>query len=135
MLADSIPQSILVAEDNGQLRSWLQKVLEYAGYAVMEAANGRELMDILRRTSVHLCITDLAMPEQEGIETIQMIRSEYPEMKIIVISGAGPEMLQVSRKLGATASLSKPVDVETLLKTVREVLAASNPQSGHPKLA
>ena len=125
--ADSTPQSILVAEDNGQLRALLRKVLEYAGYAVMEAANGRELMNILRRAKVDLCITDLAMPEQEGIETIQMIRSEYPEMKIIVVSGAGPEMLQVSRKLGATEALHKPVDLETLLQTVREVLAASKP--------
>ena len=90
-------------------------------------------MDILRRTSVDLCITDLAMPEREGIETIQMIRSEYPEMKIIVISGAGPEMLQVSRKLGATVALHKPVDIETLLQTVREVLAASNPQPRNPE--
>ena len=128
-------KKILVAEDNEGLRALFRKVLEHEGHSVMEAANGREVMNILRRAKVDLCITDLAMPEQEGIETIQMIRSEYPEMKIIVVSGAGPEMLQVSRKLGATASLSKPVDVETLLKTVREVLAASNPQSGHPKLA
>src|SRR5216684_4178839 len=51
---------------------------------------------------VDLCITDLAMPEQEGIETIQMIRDEYPELKIIAISGAfGPEILRASRVLGA----------------------------------
>ena len=125
--ADSTSRLILVAEDNGDLRAWFRMVLEHGGYAVIETANGREVMDILRRASVDLCITDLAMPEQEGIETIQMIRREYPEMKIIVISGAGPEVLRASRLLGATASLQKPVELETILHTVREVLAASKP--------
>lgn len=78
-------QSILVAEDNGDLRAWFRMVLEYEGYAVMEAANGREVMDILRRARVDLCITDLAMPEQEGIETIPMIRHECPKLKIMAL--------------------------------------------------
>jgi hypothetical protein len=61
-----------------------------------------------------------------------MIRHEYPELKIIVISGAGPEILRASRLLGAAASLRKAFEVGTLLQTVREVLAASNPQSQNP---
>jgi len=129
MQGDSAARSILVAEDDGDLRAWLREVLENEGYAVMEAANGREAMEIVRRANVDLCITDLAMPEQEGIETIRMIRYEFPELKIITFSGTfGPEILRASRILGASASLQKPVDSATLLRTVQDVLAPSNLQ-------
>jgi CheY-like chemotaxis protein len=76
--ADSTSRLILVAEDHGDLRAWFRDVLEYEGYAVIEAANGREVMDVLRRARVDLLITDLAMREQEGIETIRMIRDKPP---------------------------------------------------------
>ena len=90
-------------------------------------------MEVLGRVSVDLCITDLAMPEKDGIETIRMIRYEYPELKIIAISGAfGPEVLRVSRILGAAASLHKPVDAATLLHTVQDLLAPSNSQVPQP---
>jgi len=80
MATDLRTRSILVAEDDEDLRAWLREVLECEGYTVMEAVNGREAMSILGRADVDLCITDLAMPEQEGIETIQMIRLKYPEL-------------------------------------------------------
>lgn len=118
-------QVILIAEDDEDLRAWLREVLGGEGYAVLEAVNGRGAMDILRRARVDVCITDLAMPEQEGIETIRLIRHQYPELKIIAMSGAfGPEVLRVSRVLGAVAALRKPVQASTLLQTVQQVLAA-----------
>jgi len=123
MPTDLRTRSILIAEDDEDLRAWLREVLECEGYAVMEAVNGREAMSILGRADVDLCITDLAMPEQEGIETIRLIRYEYPQLKIIAISGAfGPEILRVSRVLGAAAALRKPVQASTLLQTVQQVL-------------
>src|SRR5207249_1620258 len=86
-----------------------------------------------RRIPAQSRITDLAMPEKDGIETIRMIRYEYPELKIIAISGAfGPEVLRVSRILGAAASLHKPVDAATLLHTVQDLLAPSNSQVPQP---
>src|SRR5216683_237255 len=116
--------SILVAEDNPDLRAWLQEVLQSEGYAVKPAVNGRRAMDLLRQDRVDLMITDLAMPEQEGIETIQMVRKEYPALKIVVISGAfGDEVLRIAKKFGAAAALRKPVQIETLLETVHQVLA------------
>ena len=120
--------AILIAEDDEDLRAWLREVLVNEGYAVRDAANGREAMDILCRASIDLCITDLAMPEQEGIETIQLIRCEYPHLKIIAMSGSfGPEILRTSRVLGAAASLSKPVDACTLINTIEQVLNLPSP--------
>ena len=60
MREDPTARSILVAEDNGDLRAWLREVLENEGYAVLEAANGREVMEVLGRVSVDLCITGSA---------------------------------------------------------------------------
>lgn len=124
-LASGGTRAILIAEDDEDLRAWLHEVLAGEGYVVMEAVNGRGAMDLLHRTKVDVCITDLAMPEQEGIETIRLIRHQYPELKIIAMSGAfGPEVLRISRVLGAVAALRKPVQATVLLQTVHKVLGA-----------
>jgi CheY-like chemotaxis protein len=115
--------SILVAEDDADFRAWLRESLESAGYSVTEAANGKEVMELLKQASVDLCITDLAMPEQEGIETIRLLRYQYPALKIIAITGAfGPAFLRVSKILGAAAALQKPIGLEKLLQTVQQIL-------------
>jgi CheY-like chemotaxis protein len=114
---------ILVADDDAGTRAWLRDVLESAGYNIIEAENGKEVMNLLRQESVELCMTDLAMPEQEGIETIRLLRHEYPDLKIIAISGAfGPEFLRVSKILGAAATLQKPIKLHRLLETVQALL-------------
>ena len=115
--------SILIADDETDFRAWLRESLESVGYGVIEAANGKEAMDLLKQASVDLCITDLAMPEQEGIETIRLLRYQYPALKIIAISGAfGPAFLRVSKILGAAAALQKPIQLDNLLQTVKQLL-------------
>ena len=119
------PPRVLVADDDPGMREWLRDSLESAGYHVAEAVNGRKATDLLKRRSVDLCITDLIMPDQEGIETIQLLRREYPALKIIAISGSSiPDMLNVSKLLGAEATLQKPIRLDTLLETVKQVLEA-----------
>lgn len=114
---------ILVADDDPGTRAFLRDSLEEAGYEVIDAADGRKAVDLLQHMGADLCIVDLAMPEQEGIETIQLIRGEYPAMKIIAISGAfGPSILGVSKQLGAAATLEKPIRPEKLLRAVEQLL-------------
>ena len=121
--ASSPGPRILVADDDAATRAWLHDALESAGYNVIEAANGKEAMRSLQQASVDLCITDLAMPEQEGIETIRLLRHEYPGLKIIAMSGAfGPAFLRVSKILGAAATLQKPIRLAALLETVQDLL-------------
>ena len=114
---------ILVADDEAGIRGYLRATLEWAGYEVTEAADGKQALKEARKGGVDLVITDLVMPEQEGIETIQALRKEMPGIGIIAISGAfGGQFLEAARMLGADASLGKPVSAEQLLAKVAEVL-------------
>ncbi|MFZ1146004.1 MAG: response regulator [Bryobacteraceae bacterium] len=114
---------ILVADDEAGVRGFLRKVLEQSGYEVIEAADGKQALRQARAGHVDLVITDIIMPEQEGVETIQALRKEMPDIGIIAISGADQgQFLKVAQMLGAAAALSKPVSAELLLARVAEVL-------------
>jgi CheY-like chemotaxis protein len=115
---------ILVVDDEAGVRDFLRMVLEGGGYEVIEAANGKEAIQQIRTGRVDLLVTDLVMPEQEGIETIVALRKELPAMRIIAISGAfGGKFLRVARLLGVGVALTKPVDADLLLAKVAELLS------------
>ncbi|MGP8243158.1 MAG: response regulator [Bryobacteraceae bacterium] len=114
---------ILVADDEAGVRGFVRAVLEQGGYEVIEAADGRQALQGVRAGQVAVVITDLAMPEQEGLETIQALRREAPGAGIIAISGAfGGQFLKTAQLLGADAVLSKPVNPELLLAKVSEAM-------------
>ena len=126
LAAPACPARILVADDEPGVRTFLRKVLEGRGYEVIEAANGKEAVKQVRSQKVDLLITDLVMPEQEGIETIIALRGEAAGIGIIAISGAfGGRYLDAARQLGAHSVLTKPVSAEVLLAKVAEVLKTS----------
>ena len=114
---------ILVAADEAGVRGFLRAVLEDGGHEVIEAVDGKQALQQARAGQVDLVITDLVMPEQEGIETIRALRREVPGVGIIAISGAlEGQFLKVAEMLGADAVLNKPVSAEVLLAKVVEVL-------------
>lgn len=119
-------ENIIVIEDDDQLRSMLRKMLERSGYDVVEACNGKEGIQFYRENPSDLIITDIIMPEKEGVETIRELKRDFPDVHIIAISGGGhigPEdYLHMAKMLGAQRTLSKPVEREVLLKTVAELL-------------
>lgn len=112
--------SILVVDDNSTLRETLAAVLEDAGYKVFQASNGKAVADI-RHEGVALLITDLVMPEREGIETIRQFIQEFPHIPIIAMSGM-PEYLPVAKALGAAIILEKPIAYADLLRAVRTLI-------------
>ena len=118
---------ILVIDDDEQMRTLLRQVMEWAGHEVFEAGDGRAGMLKQRKEQVDLVITDLIMPEQEGLETITSLKKEYPHVKIIAISGGGrigPDAyLPAAQELGADRVFSKPFDVRELAATVKELLS------------
>ncbi len=117
---------ILVIDDDAQFCGMLREALESAGYRVTDAQNGEEGMRLYREDPADLVIMDIIMPEKEGVETIMDLRREFPEVKIIAISGGGhigPETyLEMAEKVGAQRTLSKPFEREELLSMIREML-------------
>jgi DNA-binding NtrC family response regulator len=121
------PASILVVDDDADVRSVLARMLEIGGYQVFEAGDGKQAVAEARNRPIDLLITDLVMPEQEGIETIKLLRKEYPALKIIAISGAfGGDFLTVAGYLGAAETLQKPLRLDAILSTVERVLKSAS---------
>lgn len=115
--------SIIVVDDDDTVRRVLRRMLESVGYEVREAPNGRRAVAEFHNRPADLLITDIFMPEQEGIETISALRREHPDLKIIAISGiAGDHYLRMAKLLGARATLQKPLRLATVLDTVRATL-------------
>jgi len=101
-------------------------MLTKAGYDVLDAADGKEGIERFRENNVDLVITDLIMPEKEGLEMIMELKTDFPDIKIIAMScGAqmGPEgYLQLADALGAQRTLKKPIAREDLLAAIEEIL-------------
>ncbi len=117
---------ILIIDDDEQIRVLLQQMMEWAGFDVVLAEDGRVAMKMQRENACDLVITDLIMPEQEGLETISRLKKEYEGIRIIAISGGGrigPEAyLPAARELGADRVFSKPFDVQKVVDAVKELL-------------
>ena len=119
-------ERILVIDDEMQIRSMLRLMLERAGFEVLEAADGAEGIEMYRENPTDLIITDLIMPNKDGIGMIIALKKEFPNARIIAMSGGGlnrPEgYLMGAQKLGATRTLTKPIDREEMLRAIRDTL-------------
>ncbi|MFO7598523.1 MAG: response regulator [Candidatus Desulfacyla sp.] len=117
---------ILVIDDEPSVRELLYAMLIDEGYEVVEAADGKAGMRLFRESPVDLVITDLIMPEKEGIETIMDLRRNFPDVKIIAMSGGGiiqaEDYLGMAQGVGAHRVFEKPFGVSDMLKAVRELL-------------
>ena len=116
---------ILLIDDDVELRALLKLTLERAGHSVTEANNGHQGMAYFKESPADLVITDIVMPEQEGIETIYRMQKDYPDLPIIAISAywqKGQNYLQYAEKLGVSHALKKPIAPEALLACVDEAL-------------
>jgi CheY-like chemotaxis protein len=120
--------TILIIDDEDAIRSVIRRILERDGHTVHDAPDGGIGMQLARSELPDIVITDLIMPEREGIETIQELRNEFPNLKILAISGAGSVEqggpLMDAELLGANASLPKPFQPDELLHSVASLLDA-----------
>jgi CheY-like chemotaxis protein len=119
--------TILVIDDEPQIRRVIRQALIRAGHDVAEAADGAEGLAHARAAMPDLIITDIMMPNREGIETIRDLRREAPALPILVISGnAGSALyMEMAKMLGAHAALAKPFRSAELLRAVEDLLAPS----------
>jgi DNA-binding response OmpR family regulator len=127
------PISILVIEDHEELLALLRKVLSAEGYKVVVAKNGRTADEALARGKFDLVLTDVLMPDRDGIEIVCQLSKSRPGMPVVAMSGGGQvvsaeHILNLSRSLGAKAVLEKPFSNDVLCRTIATVLR----QAGGP---
>ena len=119
---------VLLIDDDPMIRSWLREVFDTTEFELLEAANGKEGIKQLAKGSVDLVITDIIMPEKEGIELIIEVRQEHGDIPIIAVSGGShrgvDDYLQMAKKLGANMTLTKPFSADEILFSVKSFLGA-----------
>ena len=113
--------TILIIDDEEIIRVLLRSALLAAGHEVVEAANGREGLELYRQRPTDLVITDIVMPELNGLDMLLELTREFLHAKVIAISGAGEEknVLDVAKLLGARQTFQKPFSIPHLLGAVR----------------
>lgn len=118
---------ILVVDDDSQVLQVVSEMLRIEGHDVVMAANGRQALDQFEHDDFDLVVTDIIMPEQEGLETIANLRRREHYVPIIAISGGGRagnlDYLETARYIGADGILAKPFGRQDLLATVDQVLS------------
>jgi CheY-like chemotaxis protein len=116
-----------VIDDEEPVRLTVRQTLELAGHTVVEADNGLAGMDMFNEHNPDLVVTDIIMPEQEGIATIAQLRQARPDLPIIAMSGGGRtgnvNFLQMASELGAEYVLDKPFHIDDLTAMVKKALA------------
>ncbi len=117
--------TILLVEDEDTHRMLIRSALEMADYQVREAVNGKEALRQYRLAPTDLVITDIVMPEKDGLELIWELTRDFPEIRIIAMSEPHEDFdyLRVAQLFGVNCCRLKPFLTETLLKAVREELA------------
>jgi CheY-like chemotaxis protein len=122
---------VLLIDDDPKMRTTLRRILESAGHAVLEAGNGREGLSLFQSRAFDVVVTDIIMPEKEGIETIIELRRTARGSRILAISGGGHagkvDFLAVAKKLGADLVLQKPIRAAELLRAVATLVEAPPP--------
>ena len=117
---------VLVVDDDPGVRNFLRMLLELEGYVVVTVGNGNEALEAQRSDPAAIVLTDIFMPEAEGMETIVQLRNEFPQLKIIVMSGGGTyrgvDYLRLAQELGAAKALKKPFAPQDLIDALHEVL-------------
>ena len=128
-----VAKTVLVVDDEEDVRDMLCKMLKRSGYETQSACNGIEAMEQVRQNAIDLVITDILMPEKEGIETIIELQKEHPEVKIIAISGGGrgkaAHYLDTAKMYGAHRLFSKPFERVAMMTAVGQLLELDSQDS------
>ncbi len=117
---------ILIIEDDDDFRNMLSYALNDAGYEVVEAPNGKKGTDVYNSEQIDLVVTDIFMPEKEGVETVIELVETNPDVKIIAISGGGSQhsvdYLDQMKYFGVKKTFEKPFEMEEFLASIAELI-------------
>jgi DNA-binding response OmpR family regulator len=127
-MADEAGKLVLIIDDDDTYRSSLDAALRQQGFQTQTAVNGKEGVRQYREQPADLVITDLHMPEQEGLETIRILKEHSPDVRIIAISagltGKEVNFLNIAERFGAQAVIEKPFSLQELVATVNKALSS-----------
>lgn len=128
-----VSTSILVVDDDADFRAAVCRLLSGAGYGVAQAKDGTGALAALRCDPADILVTDIIMPDGDGIELIEAAKGRFPAMRVLAVSGRGSlgplDLLKMAAMIGADATLHKPLDPDQLLAKIAE-LAAAGPGGG-----
>ena len=118
---------VLLVDDDVQVLEMMSESLAEEGFEVIRAENGKEAVERYREDPADVIVMDIIMPEQDGVEAIHNLRREFPDAKIIAISGGSPNiageyLLGTAEALGAIETFNKPVDISKLLQTIKDAV-------------
>ena len=124
IMAEAETPRILVVDDESSLRDFVERALNYAGYAVTTAENGQKALEELEKQKFDLLLTDIVMPELDGIALTLKAAKEYPHMKILMMSGYANQR-QRAHNLDVLAHevISKPFSLEEIIRKIQDTLA------------
>ncbi len=112
-------KNILVVDDSDFMRMMLKDILSADGHKMIEACNGMECLSILQTEQVDICILDINMPVMNGIQTLEIVKEKYPNLKIIMLSvQSTQEMVEKTLTLGANGFVAKPFAANTILERI-----------------
>jgi CheY-like chemotaxis protein len=122
--------NILIVDDDDDIRRVLRRILETDGHVVVDCANGQDALHAMGARRPDLVITDVYMPEMDGIEFLVHLRERDPDLPVLAVSGGSLAtadfVLEDASQLGANAVLSKPFDIDEMRRTVRRLLAGGS---------
>ncbi len=127
--------SILLIDDDESVRAMLRDTLAHFGHTVIEARNGKEGLELFDHVQADLLITDIVMPEKDGLEVLMEVRRRHSRVNIIAMSGGGrvsaaADYLQTAKLMGVTKVLTKPFSSETLMAAVNALLPDTGAKAG-----
>lgn len=120
-------QRVLIVDDEDSVRKMVKEMIEPDGFDVVEARDGNQAYDVCKKLSIDLIITDIVMPEKNGIDLIMAVKKEYPDIPVIAISGGGGitghyDYLEIAKLVGAKIVLKKPFELQELRSAVSDMM-------------
>ena len=122
---DTLKKRILIAEDEQALLYSMKALIEMIDdeFEVYPANNGRQALELMNGLDIDLLITDIRMPEMDGLELIREVQKKYPSIKILAMSGIGDQYLKAAKSFGASYVFNKPFETDDLTSAINKVLS------------
>ena len=119
---ERLRKRILIVEDEQEIRNMMQDMLN-TEFEVYTANNGGQALKLMDRTDIDLLVTDIYMPDMDGLELIREVQKKYSSIKMLAISAGGNHYLKVAKSFGASYVLNKPFTTDEFTSAIHKVLS------------